>query len=82
MVVELEALAAQLPGHLEVSRLCRKYVWMKPIFGWNVAKWAQTALPQAKASCFRQCDKAIFRLGARGERPRTSGQEHCDSTKS
>jgi len=63
-VAELQALAAQLQGHLEVPRLRWKYAWMKPIFGWKAAKWAQQALPQLKSSCFRCCDKAIYRLEA------------------
>jgi hypothetical protein len=37
---------------------------MKPVFGWNVAKRAQMAIPQFKASCIRHCDKAIYRLEA------------------
>ncbi len=61
---ELQVLAAQLGGHLEAPRLRWKYAWMKPIFGWKAAKWAQWALPQVKASCFRHCDKAIHRLEA------------------
>jgi glycosyltransferase involved in cell wall biosynthesis len=65
IVAELQALAVQLQGHLEAPRLCSKYAWMRPIFGTGLAKWAQTALPQFKASCFRQCDKAIFRLETR-----------------
>ena len=62
-VMELQALAAQLQGRLEAPRLRWKYAWMKPIFGWKVAKWAQSALPIFKTSCLRQYDKAIFRLG-------------------
>lgn len=65
-VAELQSLAAQLQGHLEEPRLRGKYAWMKPVFGWQAAKWAQTALPQIKASCMRHCDKAMYRLGTRG----------------
>jgi glycosyltransferase involved in cell wall biosynthesis len=65
-VAELQSLAAQLQGHLEEPRLRGKYAWMKPVFGWQAAKWAQTALPQLKASCMRHCDKAMYRLGTRG----------------
>jgi glycosyltransferase involved in cell wall biosynthesis len=64
IAAELQALAAQLQGHLEEPRLRWKYAWMKPIFGWKAAKWAQHALPQLKASCFRHCDKSIYRLEA------------------
>ena len=43
IVAELQALAAQLQGHLEAPRLRGKYAWMKPMFGWKAAKWAQCA---------------------------------------
>ncbi len=62
IVAELQAVAAQLQGRLEEPRLRWKYAWMRPMFGWKAAKWAQEALPQIKASCFRHCDKAIYRL--------------------
>jgi glycosyltransferase involved in cell wall biosynthesis len=64
IVEELQSLAAQLRGHLEEPRLRWKYAWMKPMFGWKAAKWAQSALPQIKASCLRQCDEAMYRLEA------------------
>jgi glycosyltransferase involved in cell wall biosynthesis len=65
LVAELQGLAAQLDGHLEAPRLRWKYAWMEPIFGWKAAKKAQWTLPQMKASCFRYCDKAIYRLAPR-----------------
>jgi glycosyltransferase involved in cell wall biosynthesis len=64
IVAEMQSLAGQLEGHLEEPRLRWKYAWIKPMFGWNGAKWAQRALPQLKASCIRHCDKAIYRLEA------------------
>ncbi len=42
-----------------------KYAWMKPMFGWKAAKWAQMALPQLKASLIRHWDKAMYRLETR-----------------
>jgi glycosyltransferase involved in cell wall biosynthesis len=65
LVAELQGLAAQLQGRLEVPRLRWKYAWMKPVFGWKAAKWAQMALPQMKASLVRQWDKAMYSLEAR-----------------
>ena len=62
LVVELQEIAAELGGCLEEPRLRWKYAWMKPVFGWKTAKWAQTALPQLKASCMRKCDKVMYRL--------------------
>jgi glycosyltransferase involved in cell wall biosynthesis len=66
LVAELQAVAAQLQGRLDEPRLRWKYAWMKPIFGWKTAKWAQTALPQLKSSCMSHCDKAMYRLNANG----------------
>jgi glycosyltransferase involved in cell wall biosynthesis len=65
IAAELQALAAQLQGHLEVPRLRWKYAWMKPIFGWKTAKYAQMVLPQLKASLLRSWDKAMYRLETR-----------------
>src|SRR5271165_3887734 len=64
IIAELQALARQLQGHLETPRLRWKYAWMKPLFGWQAAKWAQWTLPQLKASCLRHCDRAMYRLEA------------------
>jgi len=57
---EAQVLAGQLGGHLEAPRLRWKYAWMKPMFGWEKAKWAQSALPQFKAACLRKYDRALF----------------------
>jgi glycosyltransferase involved in cell wall biosynthesis len=62
LVAELERLAKQLQGKLESPCLRWKYAWMKHLFGWQGAKWAQRTLPQLKSSCIRYCDKAIHRL--------------------
>jgi glycosyltransferase involved in cell wall biosynthesis len=65
LVAELQNIAAQLQGHLEEPRLRWKYAWMKPLFGWKVARQAQKALPQIKADVFRLYDKAMYRLEAK-----------------
>jgi glycosyltransferase involved in cell wall biosynthesis len=62
IVGEMQSLAAELGGRLEEPRLCWKYAWMKPLFGWKTTKWAQMALPEFKASCEREFDRAMFRL--------------------
>lgn len=64
IVAELQGLAGQLQGRLEPPRLRWKYAWMRPMFGWKAAKWAQEVLPQLKASCFKHCDQAIYWLEA------------------
>jgi hypothetical protein len=65
IVAELQDLAAQLQGRLDVPRLRWKYAWMKPIFGFETAKRAQTLLPQIKASLIGRWDKAMYKLEAR-----------------
>lgn len=62
IVAELQKLADELHGKLEEPQLRWKYAWMKPLFGWKAAKWAQRNLPQLKASCLRQCDRVLYRL--------------------
>jgi hypothetical protein len=64
LTAELQNLAVELGGQLEEPNLRWKYAWMKPIFGWETAKWAQTALPRVKELCARRCDEAIYRLEA------------------
>jgi glycosyltransferase involved in cell wall biosynthesis len=61
---ELQTVAAQLQGHLEEPRLRWKYAWMKPIFGWKAAKWAQAELPQLRAEYISRCDRALYWLEA------------------
>jgi hypothetical protein len=64
LVAEIQLLAADLKGSLQEPRLRWKYAWMKPLFGWKAAKWAQQALPQLKASCIRKFDRAMYRMEA------------------
>jgi glycosyltransferase involved in cell wall biosynthesis len=64
-VLELQALAAQLQGHLEPPRFSWKYAWMQPIFGRRVTRWAETSLQTFKASCIRHFDSAMYKLEAR-----------------
>ena len=66
LVRELERLAAELQGALEVPRLRWKYSWIKPIFGYEAAKRAQMVLPNVKASLFRRWDKAMCKFENRG----------------
>ena len=66
IVAELQALPRSFKAAWNVPRLRWKYAWMKPVFGWKAAKWAQDAFPQFKASCIRQCDKALHRWETHG----------------
>jgi len=60
LVAELQSLASQLQGCLQEPRLRWKYKWVKPIFGWKTAKWAQRSLPQVKNWAIRHYDKALY----------------------
>jgi glycosyltransferase involved in cell wall biosynthesis len=68
IIAELQGLAAELQGHLEVPPLRRKYAWLKPIFGWNAAKWAQRVFPEKRVLLSRLWDKAMFELETREAR--------------
>lgn len=59
---ELQALAAQLQGHLEEPRLRWKYAWLKPVLGYEAAAYAQIILPQYKTSLVRSLDRTLFKL--------------------
>jgi len=39
-----------------------KYAWMKPIFGWKIAKRAQRLLPQMKSALGVYLDGIMYRL--------------------
>jgi len=62
IVADLQSIANELHGKLEEPHLRWKYAWMRPLFGWKTAKWAQRSLPQLKASCLRQCDRLLYRF--------------------
>jgi len=65
IVAQVQEIAEELQGHLEPPHLRWKYAWMRPAFGWKVAKWAQRTLPQWRASVARQWDKIMYRLEKR-----------------
>jgi Glycosyl transferase family 2 len=71
IVAELEMLAVTLGGQLKAPRLRWKYAWIKPLFGWDLAKQAQLVLPQLKASVIRSWDKAMYKIENR-PRPQTN----------
>ena len=68
IMAELQALATELGGKLEAPRLGWRYAWMRPVFGWRAAKWAQRVLPETKTSVLRGWDKAMFKLETRESR--------------
>ena len=46
-----------------MPRLCWKYAWIKPLFGWGLAKRAQMMLPLLKASFIRSWGRTMYNLG-------------------
>jgi glycosyltransferase involved in cell wall biosynthesis len=65
IVAELRSLATELQGELTSPQLRRKYAWMRPLFGWKTAKWAQRAFPELNEKLIRNWDKAMYRLETR-----------------
>ncbi|HYZ74533.1 MAG TPA: hypothetical protein VE641_15760, partial [Chthoniobacterales bacterium] len=66
IVAELEKLAGTLGGRLDKPRLRWKYAWIKPLFGWDLAKSAQIRLPEIKASLMRSWDRFLYKLEKSG----------------
>jgi hypothetical protein len=62
IVKELEQVAADLGGYLEVPRLSWKYAWIQKVFGWTAAKRAQLFYNQCKSSVLRSWDGTLLRL--------------------
>ena len=62
LVAELQTMAKELNGHLEVPRLKWKYAWLKPFLGWKAAKIVQDTSCEMKSSCLRRFDKAMLRF--------------------
>jgi hypothetical protein len=65
LFAELEKLAAELGGSLKKPQLRWKYAWIKPLFGWGLAKRAQLALPMMKWSLIGAWDKALHNISKR-----------------
>ena len=73
MFAELQALAAELQGHLTLPTLRGKYAWIKPVFGTKTARWVQRAFPETKSWVKREWDKAMFTFEARQSANRRNG---------
>jgi glycosyltransferase involved in cell wall biosynthesis len=66
LMAELQSLAEELGVRLQAPRLCSKYGWMVPVFGWKTAKWAGWAMPQLRSSCEQLYDQALRRVTGGG----------------
>ena len=65
IVAELQALAAELQGHLKPPRFDWQYEWLKPVFGWRAAASAERFFAGLKTSLMRGWDNAMYRLETR-----------------
>jgi hypothetical protein len=62
LVAELQSLAADLHGHLEVPELTWKYNWVKSVFGWKAGKAVEERLQGWKGPLARRWDKTLSRF--------------------
>lgn len=62
LVAKVQTMAAALGGRLEEPTLSWKYLWIRALFGWNLAKRAQVALPAARWAMVRSWDRTMFRI--------------------
>jgi glycosyltransferase involved in cell wall biosynthesis len=62
IVAELERLAKELGGGLQVPALRWKYAWLKPLFGYRFAKRTQMLFPELKHSFVASWDRIAIQL--------------------
>jgi glycosyltransferase involved in cell wall biosynthesis len=65
IVREAERFATELGGSLTPPRLSWKYRWIKELFGWSTAKYAQLYYNQCKSEVTRNWDRIMFLLSHR-----------------
>lgn len=61
---QVEQMAKELGGQLEVPRLSWKYSWIKNLFGWGWAKRVQFFMLSTKWALVGFWDKLLFRIGS------------------
>jgi glycosyltransferase involved in cell wall biosynthesis len=59
LVAELQRLAAQLNGRLDIPRLSWKYAWLRSFVGYQKAKHVQFFMPHYKVKLIQLWDKAL-----------------------
>jgi len=65
IVQKAEQKATELGGHLSPPHLSWKYIWIRAIFGWALAKRGQVFFPRIRWSLIRFWDKVLFRIDKR-----------------
>jgi glycosyltransferase involved in cell wall biosynthesis len=78
LIAEMQTMASNLGGKLEMPRLSWKYSWMSSVFGKDVARTAQIRLPQLKWTVLRFQDLLLFQMAKRKAGPAEFGQS-CDA---
>lgn len=62
LIEEMRSAVSNLGGRLDMPRLSWKYSWIKSIGGLELARRAQTRLPQIKWATLRFQDRVLFQL--------------------
>jgi glycosyltransferase involved in cell wall biosynthesis len=62
IVMQIEKMAVDLGGQLEIPRLSWKYAWIEAVLGRNLAKRVQLVMPQFKRSLVRFFDKVLYHI--------------------
>jgi glycosyltransferase involved in cell wall biosynthesis len=62
LIDEMQSVAQELGGSLQMPRLSWKYSWIEALFGKKMGRRAQIFLPNLKWSVLRSYDKALLRL--------------------
>ena len=62
LIGEMQNLANDLGGKLEMPHFSWKYSWIESLFGLSLARRAQILLPRYRWSFLQFCDKILFRL--------------------
>ena len=68
LVKQMEKIAVDLGGQLEIPRLSWKYSWIEAVLDQNLAKRVQLVMPQIKRSCAMFLDKVLYRIENRVHR--------------
>jgi glycosyltransferase involved in cell wall biosynthesis len=77
---QAERLSKSLGGQLQVPRLPWKYSWIKTLFGWRLARWAQWSLPKFRWWFVRVWEKALFRMELQRKRFSVDSQRAPQTT--
>jgi glycosyltransferase involved in cell wall biosynthesis len=65
LINEMQSVAQEFGGNLQMPRLSWKYSWIEALFGLQMGRRAQIFLPNLKWSILRSYDKLLLRLADR-----------------